>query len=64
MVAGIMIALDIAPTLHFVESGLKINGEEWTEVMDEYIVPNSAALLGESFIDPGQRAVARFQAGL
>ena len=45
MVSGIMGALDIAPTLHFVEPGLKINGEEWTKVMDEYIVPNCAALM-------------------
>ena len=37
--------LDIAPTLHFVELGLKINGEEWIKVMDEYIVPNCAALM-------------------
>ena len=39
MVSGIMGALDIAPTLHFVALGLKINGEEWSKVMDEYIVP-------------------------
>ena len=45
MVCGIMGALDMAPTLHFVEPGLKINGEEWIKVMDEYIVPNCAALL-------------------
>ena len=45
MVYGIMGALAIAPTLHFVEPGLKINGEEWIRVMDEYFVPNCAALL-------------------
>ena len=28
LVSGVMGALD-APTLHFVEPGLKINGEEW-----------------------------------
>ena len=44
MVSGIMGALDIAPTLHFLEPGLKINGEEWTKEMDEYIVPTCAAL--------------------
>ena len=36
-------ALDIAPTLHFVE---QVNGEEWIKVMDEYLVPNC---LGVSF---------------
>ena len=39
MVSGIMGALDNAPTLQFVERGLKITGEEWIKVMDEYIVP-------------------------
>ena len=43
MVSGIMGALDIAPTLLFVEPRLKINGEQWTKVMDEYIAPNCAA---------------------
>ena len=66
MVPGIMGALDIAPTLHFVEPGLKINGEEWIKVMDEYIAPNYAALTepGKVFIALGQRAVARLQARL
>ena len=44
------------PTLHFVEPGLKINGEEWINVMDEYIVPNrpnSAALM-----EPGRGVFA------
>ena len=52
MVSGIMGALDIALTLHFVEPGLKINSEEWIKVMDEYIVPNCAALmeLGRKFL--------------
>ena len=45
MVSGIMGALDIPPGLHFVEPGLKINGEEWIKVMDEYIAPNCAALM-------------------
>ena len=31
MVSGIMNALDIASTLHFVVLGLTINGEEWTK---------------------------------
>ena len=44
MVSGIMGALDIAPTLHFVEPCLKTSSEEWIKVMDEYIVPNCAAL--------------------
>ena len=38
MVSGIMGACDIAPSLHFVELGLKLNAEEWIKVMDEYIV--------------------------
>ena len=65
MVSGIMGAFDIAPTLHFVELGLKISGEEWIKVMDEYILPTCAALmeLGVSFLLIfGQRAVARLQA--
>ena len=33
------------PTLHFVEPGLKISSEEWIKVMDEYTVPNCAALI-------------------
>ena len=45
MVPGIMGALDIAPTLHFVGPGLKINGEEWVKVMDEYIAASCAALI-------------------
>ena len=67
VVSGIMSALDIAPTLHFVEPGLKINAEEWIKVMDEYIVPNCTAPMEPGrkfFIALGQRAVARFQAGL
>ena len=55
MVSGMVGACDIAPSLHFVEPGLKLNAEEWIKVMDEYIVPNCT---------PGQRAVARFQACL
>ena len=35
-------ARDIAPKLHFVELGVKINGDEWLKVMDENIVPNGA----------------------
>ena len=52
MVSGIMGALDIAPTLHSVEPGLKINGEEWIKVMGEYIAPNCTALteLGRKFL--------------
>ena len=66
MVSGIMGACDIAPSLHFVEPRLKINGEEWIKVMDEYIVPNCTALMepGHIFLDPGQLAVARQQACL
>ena len=45
MVSGTMGALDIAPTLHFVEPGLKINAEEWIKVMDEYIAPTCTALM-------------------
>ena len=45
MVSGIWGALDIAPTLHFVEPGLKINGEEWIKGMEEHIAPNCAALM-------------------
>ena len=45
MVSGIMVALDIAPTLHFVKFGLKFGGEEWIKVMDECIAPNCAALM-------------------
>ena len=49
MVSGIRGALDTAPTLHFVE---QVNGEEWIKVMDEYLVPNCAALLepGREFL--------------
>ena len=50
MVSGIMGALDIAPTLHFVEPGLKIKGELWIKVMYEYIAPNGAALM-----EPGRQ---------
>ena len=45
MVSGIMGARDIAPTLHFVEPGLKLNAEGWIKVMDEYIVPSCTELL-------------------
>ena len=45
MVFGIMDALDIAPTLHFVEPGLKVNGEVWIKVMDENLTPNCNALM-------------------
>ena len=61
-------ALAIAPTLHFVEPGLKINGEEWIKVMDEHTPPTCAALMhgacAKIFIALGQRDVARVQAGL
>ena len=50
MVSGIMGALDIAPTLHFVEPGLKINSEERIKVMDEYVVPKCSAL-----VEPGRK---------
>ena len=39
VVSGIMGGLDTAATLHFVELGLKINGEKWITVMDEFTVP-------------------------
>ena len=45
MVCGVMGALDIAPTLYFVEPGLKLNAEELIKAMDECIVPNCTALL-------------------
>ena len=50
MVSGVMGALDIAPTLHFVEPGLNINSEEWIKVMDEYMMPKCAALM-----EPGRK---------
>ena len=52
MVSGIMGALNIAPSLHFVEPDLKLNAEEWIKVMDEYISPNCAALMesGRKFL--------------
>ena len=50
MVSGIMGAFDIAPTLHFVEPGLRLNAKEWIKVMDEYIVPNCTALM-----EPGRK---------
>ena len=64
MVSGIMGACDTAPSLHFVEPGLKLDAEEWIKVMDEYIVPNCTALM-----EPGRKVIlildnARFQAGL
>ena len=43
-------ACDIAPSLHFVEPGLKRNAEEWIKVMDEHIVPNCTALM-----EPGRK---------
>ena len=51
MVSGTVGALGIAPTLHFVELGLKISGEEWIKVMDEYIASKCTALVepGRSF---------------
>ena len=49
MVSGIMGACDMAPMLHFVEPGLKLNAEEWINVMDEYIAPTCTALM-----DPGR----------
>ena len=45
MVLRIMGALHIALTLHFVQLGVKIRGEERFKVVDEYIVPNCAALM-------------------
>ena len=51
---GIMGACDIAPTLHFVEPVLKLNAEEHS--------PRGAG--AQVFVDLGQRAVARQQAGL
>ena len=63
MVYGIIGALDIAPTLHFVE---QVNGEEWIKVMDEYLVPNCAALLepGREFFLLLDNAPSRVQAGM
>ena len=63
---GVMVALDMAPTLHFVEPGLKINGAEWIQVVDEYIAPNCTALMEprRKFLLILDNAVARFQAGL
>ena len=52
MVSGIMGACDIAPSLHFVEPGLKVNAEEWIKVMDEYIVPKCTALM-----EPGRKSL-------
>ena len=45
VVSGIICACDIAPSLHFVEPGLKLNAEERIKVMDEYNVPNCTALM-------------------
>ena len=50
MVSGIKGACDIAPTLHVVELGLKINGEEWAKVVNEYTVPNCTAVM-----EPGRK---------
>ena len=50
MVSGIMGTCDTAPSLHFVEPGLKLNAEEWIKVMDEYTVPNCTALM-----EPGRK---------
>ena len=52
MVSGMIGALDIPPTLHFVDHGLKINGEEWTKVMDEFLCPiaRPSWSLGVSFL--------------
>ena len=43
-------ACNIAPSLHFVEPGLKLNAEEWIKVMDECIVPSCTALM-----EPGRK---------
>ena len=61
MVSGIMGALDTAPTLHFVEPGLKISDEDWIKVVDECIALNCAVLM-----EPGRQflLLARLQAGL
>ena len=66
MVSGIMGACDIAPSLHFVEPGLKLNAEEWIKVMDEYIVPNCTALmeLGRKFLLILDNAPSHASAGL
>ena len=63
MASDIMGACDIAPSLHFVEPGLKLNGGEWIKVMDEYIVPNCTVLVepGRKFLlilDNGRRTPA------
>ena len=52
MASGIMGACDIAPSLHFVEPGLKLNAEESIKVMEKYILPACAALMepGRTFL--------------
>ena len=59
-------APDIAQTLHFLEFGLKINGEVWVKVMDENMVPNRAALIEPElkFLLLLDNAPAHLQAGL
>ena len=66
MVSRIMGATNIAATSCFVETSLKINCEEWTRVVCQYMVPNSADLMGLAQIsrDLRQRAVAHLQAQL
>ena len=66
MASDIMGACDIAPSLHFVAPGLKLNAEEWIKVMDEYIVPNCTVLIepGRKFLLISDNAVARQQACL
>ena len=51
VVSGIMGALDIAPTSHIVERGLKISSAEWIKVMVKNIPPNCADLMesGQEF---------------
>ena len=48
---GVMVSGITGAKLHFVELGLKVNGEERIKVMDENIAPDSGALgsLGVSF---------------
>ena len=52
MVSSIMGALDSAPTSHFVEPGLKVNGEKWIKVMEAHSVPRCTGLMepGRNFL--------------
>ena len=52
MVLDMMGALDITPMLHFVEPGLKINGEERFKVTDEYIEHYNTVLHGTVEFQP------------